>query len=153
MSHDVTLNVGAIIDPSVPAAQAALDETIRKAKEARRELMSSINTVLVSTQYMVSAVRLAVRATGNTLDPMQNAALTMVQSAVSAALAMAGLYAATGVLAAIGFTLAIMAAEISFVKSAEIMAKFAVSRERLDALDAQLSRIESTGFTGVINVG
>ncbi|MHA2266124.1 MAG: hypothetical protein ACXAEN_27330 [Candidatus Thorarchaeota archaeon] len=68
---DVILNVSAVVDPSVPAAQAALDKTIAKAKEARAQLLSSVNTALISVNYMVSAVRLGLRAVGQTLDPVQ----------------------------------------------------------------------------------
>jgi hypothetical protein len=153
MTDDVILNVSAVIDPSVPAAQAALDETMRKAKEARRELMSAINTAFMSFQYMMSAVRIGLRAVGQTLDPVQNATLTMIQSTVSAAIALAGLYTATGVLAGVGMGIALLAAEISFIQSARVVDAYMQSQERIDAVERQITRLGNTGFVGVIDIG
>lgn len=156
MSKDVTVRVigdTTDIDAKIAATQAKVDEVTTYWGMTRDQILTGINSVFMSLNYMVSAVRIGVRMVGRTLKPVEQASLTMIQGAVSSALAIAGMFSATGILAGVGMALMLVTAEMSVIASAKVIADIAASEERLTALDVQLTRLLNTGFIGEINVG
>ncbi|MHA2266125.1 MAG: hypothetical protein ACXAEN_27335 [Candidatus Thorarchaeota archaeon] len=68
----------------------------------------------------------------------------MIQSAVSSALAIAGMYTASGVLAGVGMALMYVAAQVSFFTSAKVLKDFLEARQIIEAQGVRIDAIAAS---------
>jgi len=142
------VTIGIVVDDTEAQAQLEglqdkVDTTVTKWKTQRAIIMSQLQEVNRGIGLALQAVRMAVRATGQTLDPMQSAALALVGSTssiiISTAIALAA--GSLGLLAGAALALAAFAYGFELAQTAKILAEFMTLHGKFDAMDMTLSRL------------
>lgn len=139
--------IGVDIDASqanseIDALQAKVDTTVQKWREQRRDIYMQLSELNRGLGLMIQTVRMAARATGQTIPDYANAAFAMIQSTTSILLATSVAYKATGVLAGAGLALAAFAYGFNTVQSALIIARSEQLQEDFANIVSELGRLQ-----------
>ncbi len=158
MSKEVTVRI--IMDDSdaeakVAKQQQAIDTQAAEWTAARRQILLEMHAINLSISLMVQTVRMAVRFTGQTLTPIQNALLSMVSSTSSLIIATATAMAAGSLGLLVGAALALAAfaygfqlaqTAIIYAGMEKVKADFAASDARLANLARTIAQQTGRGF-------
>jgi hypothetical protein len=132
------------MNAKVAAQQSAIDTQAEDWRRKRNEILLQMHSINLGIGLMVQTVRMAVRATGQTLDPIQSALLSMVSSTSSLIIATATAMAAgsLGLLAGAALALAAFAWGFQLAQTAKIQADMEKFKGDFAAANARLARIE-----------
>ena len=124
--------------------QAAIDRQAADWTAKRQQILLEMHSLNLGINLMVQTLRLVVRATGQTLDPIQGALLSMVSSTSSLIIATATAMAASslGILAGASVVLASFAWSFQLVQTAKIWADMEKFKGDFQAINLRLARME-----------
>lgn len=150
MSRDVIIGIGiddSEMDAKVARQQNAIDKQEADWRSKRNQILLEINSINLGISMMVQSLRMVVQITGQTLSPMESAALTMISSTVSMMTATATAMATTGILAGAAVILAAAAYGLSIGQTIKITAEYQALRDDFAAINMRLARVEGARFT------
>ena len=124
--------------------QAAIDTQAAEWRTKRQQILLEMHSINLGIGLMVQTVRMAVRATGQTLDPIQSALLSMVSSTSSLIIATATAMAAgsLGLLAGAALALAAFAWGFQLAQTAKIQADMEKFKGDFAEANMRLARVE-----------
>jgi hypothetical protein len=146
-------------ESAIDRVRVKVDEVVAGWRQSRAEILQGLRDVSQVINYTLQTFRLAVRAVGGSLDPMQSAILGMISATVSMMLATATAMAAAslGILGGFALALASAAFGISIATSAKVIQDFLSIKENMDALEAKVAETIKLAATsrlvGGINLG
>jgi len=123
--------------------QAAIDAQAADWRSKRSQILLEMHSINLGIGLMVQTVRMAVKATGQTVTPIQNALLSMVTSTSSLIIATATAMAASslGLLTGAALALVAFAYGFSLAQTAKIYADMEKFKSEFAASDARLARM------------
>lgn len=126
--------------------QAGIDRQREEWRRQRQQTLLEMHSLNLGISLMVQTLRTVVRATGQTLTPMQNASLSMIQSTSSLIIATATAMAAgsLGLLAGAALALAAFAVGFQLVQTAKVFADMEKVKADFAASDARLANLART---------
>lgn len=126
------------------ALQAKIDAQQREWQQRRREILAQMRDIGIGIQIMIQTIREVVRATGQTLSPIQSAMLALISSTTSLIIATAtALVTGTvGLLAGAALALAAFAWSFQLTTTAILIARSDEAKAALAAIQSQLSKIQ-----------
>ena len=124
--------------------QAGIDKQNADWRRQRQQTLLEMHSLNLGISLMIQTVRMAVRATGQTLDPLMNAMLSMVSSTSSLIIATATAMAASslGLLAGAAIALAAFAVGFQLAQTAKIAVDMQALIDDFAAANARLARME-----------
>lgn len=133
-----------IDDTDAKKTQAAVDAQVEDWKVKRAEIMRDISEVAQGISLVSRSLRLVAQATGQALDPMQNALLGLLGSTTSLILGTAAAITAgsLGILTGVGLALSAFALGMQTTQTARILEDFGVFKAILDAVQGRLAAVE-----------
>ncbi len=126
--------------------QAAIDQQGEDWRRQRQQTLLEMHSINLGISTMIQTIRMVVRATGETLTPMQNASLSMIQSTTSLIIATATAMAASslGILAGAALALAAFAVGFQLAQTAKVFADMEKVKADFAASDARLAAMAKT---------
>lgn len=147
VSREVEVRI--IMDDSDPVAklaknQGGIDRQEAEWSAARQKILLEMHSMNLAIGLIVQTVRQVVRATGQTLDPIQSALLSMVTSTSSLIIATATAMAAgsLGILAGAALALAAFAYGFQIAQTVKIQADMEKFKGDFAEANARLMRME-----------
>lgn len=124
--------------------QAAIDRQGEEWRAKRQQILLEMHSMNLAIGLIVQTVRQVVRATGQTLDPIQSALLSMVSSTSSLIIATATAMAAgsLGILAGAALALAAFAYGFQIAQTIKIQADMEKFKGDFAEANARLIRLE-----------
>ena len=132
-------------ESQIKALDAQVDETVGKWKASRQEIINGLSSLNQSINYTFQALRLAARATGQTIAPIHNALMGVISGTTSLMLATATLISAEsfGVLAGVGVALAAFALGFQIAETAKLTAEMIAAREGIAEVENSVQVLRS----------
>lgn len=131
--------------------QAAIDRQQAEWKLARLQMISEMRDLNQGIQLMIQTIRTVVRATGQTLDPIQAGLLSIISavSSMMVATATAMALGSLGILTGAALALGAFAASFSVTQSALLVASNLTMKDVLARQEDALARLgEDVRFAG-----
>lgn len=147
MSEELFIDINADMSDAyieIANLQKALDEVGREAVDRRREVLSELNVMLSAFNTGLNLMKNAFVMMGGTLEPIQEAALTVIFTTIQQMRAVATAYATMG---PVGIAAAVIVgvASIAFsIKSqADMLAGMTAAKTQMNAGIAAMNNIQS----------
>ncbi len=136
-----------IDDSEVDRTKQKIDDVMRQWSEDHKTITQQMNEVGMGIQLLIRGVRLTAEATGQALDPMQNALLGLLGSTTTIILstATAITVGSLGILTGVGLGLAAFAYGMQVGQTARILESFGALKGILDAVIGRLTAVEESG--------
>ena len=147
MSEKVTIAIdvdSTEAEVELSTLQERIDTQVEDWRFKRQMIINQLQEINRGIGLAIQAVRMAVKATGQTLDPMQSAALALIGSTASIivttsiALAMGSL----GILTGVALALAAFAYGFQIAETAHTIAEFMALREKFEGMDTSLAKMQ-----------
>ncbi len=132
-------------EAEVADLQGKIDRQQQEWAQFRRQTIREMNEIARGMAITVSSIRLVARVAGITIDPIMNALMTLVSSAVSLMIATATAMAASsfGILTGAALILSAAAFGLQAAKTAELIATSEMLKEMLSGVETRLSNLEA----------
>ena len=150
VSKDVTIRIlmddsGAEGPPAkIDKNQAGIDEQQARWAATRQQILLEMHSLNLGIGMLVQSLRMVARVTGETLNPMENALLTMLSSTASLMVATATAMAAGSLGLLAGAALVLMAAAygLQVGQTIELTMKYQALRKDFAGINARLAQLQ-----------
>lgn len=130
--------------------KAVLDETVRKAREARTEIMKNVRAGLSAISQMMTSFSLAMHLLGGTIDAFYAALIGMTLSTISMMLSVAAGLAAT----VVGIPASVIVFGVAATIQMITMEKLIIDKMHTEGIVAELQRVATKGiYRHTLSVG
>jgi len=159
LSEEVLINIAidsteAEMDMSI--LQGKIDQQVREWRMQRQVIVSQLHDLSRGIGLLIRGIRLVAEATGQTLDPMQNALLGLVSSTTSLIIstAIALTVGSLGLLTGVALAMSAFAYGMEIAHTIKLLADFAALRATIDGVKTRLTNLEiARTFTAQFGVG
>jgi hypothetical protein len=134
-------------EAEIKALDAQVEETVSKWKVARQEVINQLSALNQSILYTFQAVRLAAKATGQAITPIQSALMGVISGTTSLMLSTATLMASTGILAGVAVVLAAFALGFQITETAKITVELISAQEKISSVEQAVARLQAHAMT------
>ena len=121
--------------------QERVDAQVNDWRIKRQMIINQLQEINRGIGLVMQSIRMAVRATGGALDPMQSALLALIGSTTSIIVttAVALAMASFGLLTGVALALAAFAYGMNLSQTAKVFADFIAVQERFASIEAQIN--------------
>lgn len=125
--------------------QAAIDAQAAEWRAKRQQILMEMHSINLGIGLIIQSIRMTVRVTGQTMDPVANALLSMVSSTTSIIIATATAMAASslGILTGAALFLSAYAWAFSLAQSIKILEQSEELKASFADINARLAEMES----------
>lgn len=147
----VTISIGVDTtegNVAVDALQAKIDRQQGEWKQARIQIMNEIREVSRGINMLFQSIRLAVAITGQSIDPVFSALMSIISGTVSLMLATAAALATSVILAGVGVALGAAALGLQLGQTAKLIIERKMVSDRLRNIEARIAKYAAIGSSG-----